>query len=413
MTKVAILGGGFGGLRCALDLLHREDVHVTLIDRNSYHLFTPTLYEVASAAPLKGDNAFHLQLRRSISIPYTQIFASKKIDLIQAEIISVDLQSKHVLLDGGELLDFDYCVFALGSQTADYGISGVYEYAHQFKTVNDALALNQKVHQLFRALKEGILSAPLSFFIIGAGFTGIELAAELATCIRMMSHEAGLDKRAYSIKLFEAAPNVLPMIGDREREVITKRLTELGVSIMTNSVIESVTDDSIHLKTGHSFKGSLVVWTAGVQPNTLLKGIHNLPLTPKGKIVVQSDLSVAGQPSLFALGDLMEFIDPKTQKPVPALAYTAKAQGDVVAANILSSIQKKKSRNYVPRYDSWIAPVGGKFAVAHVGQQSFSGLLGWLIRGVADLRYFSSILPLREAFALTRRDLMLFTKNDG
>lgn len=415
MTKIVILGGGFGGVRCALDLgrYAGDELQIILIDRNSYHLFTPTLYEVASAAPMKGDNAFHLKLRRSISIPYSQIFAGKGVDFVQAEISSVDLVRKHVILDGGEIVDFDYCVLAMGSQASDFGIPGVYEYAYQFKTVNDGLALNQKLNQLFRGVKEGIAPGPVSFLIIGAGFTGIELAAELAMCAKMLSRKLGLDKRSYTLTLFEAAPNILPMIQDKERALIVQRLTELGVSIMANSAIESVQSDSVRLKNGQVVKGSAVVWTAGVQPSALLKGIHGLTLTPKGKVPVGPGLNVIASPHVFALGDVIEFIDPKTQKPIPGLAYTAQAQGRVVARNLISAIRGDELAPYSAKYEQWIAPVGAKYAVAHLSTSvTWKGFFGWAARGFADIRYFMSILPFREAFDLFRKDLMLFSKND-
>lgn len=436
MTRVVILGGGFGGVRCALDLARYagKDLEVTLIDRNSYHLFTPALYEVASAAPIKGDNAFHLKLRRSITIPYSQIFAGKKVNIIQAEIASVDLFSKHVVLDGGlnpsgrpniplgnvlgERIAFDYCVLALGSQSSDFGISGVREYAYQFKTIDDAIALNQKMFELFREatgdrqdLSEQVL--PVRFLIIGAGFTGIELAAELASCARMVSRKLGLDKRAYSLTLFEAAPNILPMVQDAERWKITERLTKLGVAIASDSAIESVLADSIRLKTGQVVKGSVVVWTAGVQPSVVLKSIHGLALTPKNKVVVDNTLNVLDRPDIFAVGDAIEFIDSATQKPVPGLAYTAKAQGDLTAKNIIRRMEGRPLKMYQPQYESWVAPVGAKYAVAHISRgATISGIWGWLVRGLVDLRYFLSILPFRQALGLFRRDLMLFSKND-
>src|SRR3989344_1086669 len=143
MKKILILGGGFGGIRCALDCAKKFNgqVTVTVIDRNAHHTFTSALYEVASAYQ-PTDDPFALELRRAVSISYKDIFEGKNIDFIQAEITSVDLISSHVVLDGGTQLDFDYAVFALGGQTADFGISGVYEYAYQFKTTNDAVALH-------------------------------------------------------------------------------------------------------------------------------------------------------------------------------------------------------------------------------------------------------------------------------
>jgi NADH dehydrogenase len=181
---------------------------------------------------------------------------------------------------------------------------------------------------------------------------------------------------------------------------------------MANSTIESVTADSVHLKNGKVIQGSAVIWTAGVQPSTLLKSIHGLPLTSRGKVPVDASLSVRGMQDIFAIGDIIEFIDPETEKPIPGLAYTAQAQGHIVAQNIIAEARGSKLHPYNPSYSTWIAPVGGKYAVAYLAGGSVSGLLGWLVRGFVDFRYFASILPFKEAFKLFRKDLMLFSRND-
>ncbi len=127
MTKILILGGGFGGVRCALDLdkKFKGQIEITLVDRNSYHLFLPSLYEVASAyganPPIGGD-PFAVKMRKTICIPYGNIFAGKNIDFIQAEISTVDLKTRNIRTKGGEILFYDYLEIALGSQTADFGI---------------------------------------------------------------------------------------------------------------------------------------------------------------------------------------------------------------------------------------------------------------------------------------------------
>src|SRR3989344_1451476 len=128
MIKILILGGGFGGVRCALDLEKKikDRIQITLIDRNSYHLFLPSLYEVASTYEAPKD-PFAVKMRETICIPYGEIFAGKNISFIQAEISAVDLKEKSVKTKGGKILPYDYLVIALGGQTADFGLSGVRE----------------------------------------------------------------------------------------------------------------------------------------------------------------------------------------------------------------------------------------------------------------------------------------------
>ncbi len=414
MIRIVILGGGFGGIRCALDCASRfkDEASVTLIDRSSYHSFTPALYEIASAYQPTED-PFALKLRRAVAIPYKDIFEKAKINFIQAEVASVDLTASHAVLDGGSSIDFDYAVFALGSQMADFGIPGVNEYSYQFKTTDDAVALHSKLENLFQEAVKGKVNLPIKFLIIGAGFTGIELAAELMTCARKMATHYGLNNRSFSAVLFEAGPTILPMVKEKDRKKIMKRLTDVGVVVMTSSVIENVLTDSVKLKSGHTVTGSAVVWTAGVRPNKLAQSITGLSVTDKGRIVVDENLKVEKSTNLFAMGDCVEFIDSRTQKPIPGLAYLAQAQGGIVARNLYRLINKKKLDKYYPSYDYWVAPVGGKFAVAHLsGLGTYSGVAGWLIRAFIDLKYFLSILPFPKAFKLFGKDLILFSKND-
>ena len=152
MVKILILGGGFGGIRCALDLERRlsiglanNEIEITLLDKNGHHLFVPALYEVASAYNLEKD-PFAVKIKKTICIPYADIFERKKINYIQAEIAGVDLENKKIITRGGNELAYDYLVFALGSQTTNFGIPGVAEYAYQFKGLDDALMINEKIN---------------------------------------------------------------------------------------------------------------------------------------------------------------------------------------------------------------------------------------------------------------------------
>jgi len=414
MIRIVILGGGFGGIRCALDCAKKfqGDAKITVIDQNAYHSFPPALYEIASAYQ-PGDDPFALEMRRAVTISYGDIFEGKHIDFIQAEIVSVDLIASHVVLGGGSQFDFDYAVFSLGGETADFNIPGVYEYAYQFKTVNDAIALHSKLQTSFKDASQGLVALPMKFLIIGAGFTGIELAAELMSCGQKLCRYHGFNHRSFSSVLFETGSMILPMIKNSERKKIVDRLTSLGVVIMADSTVESVSHDSVKLKTGETVSGTAVIWTAGVQPNKLLRTIHGLPVTDKGKVVTDNNLRVKNYDNLFAIGDCVEFIDPKTQKSILGLAYHAIGQGKIVASNILAVTRNRPLTSFKPRTNSWVVPVGGKFALVQINSSLWvSGFIGWLIRLWIDARYFFSILPFKKALSLFKKELILFVKND-
>lgn len=418
MKKILILGGGFGGVRCALDLdkKFKGQVQITLVDKNSYHLFLPSLYEVASIYeknPLSSEDPFAVKIRKTVCIPYGEIFSGKNINFIQAEVSDVDLKTKNVRTKGGEVLEYDYLVIALGSQTADFGIPGVREYAYQFKGIDDAVAINVKLGKLVKKMASGEKMDSLKILVGGAGFSGIEFAAEISGCIKKMCLINKVKTRNAVMTLIEAGPKILPMVSDRERVIISKHLTKLGVVLMEDSPIVEIGDGFVRLKNGQLLEGDMVVWTAGIKANEFLKSIDSLPLTDNGKVVVDENLRVQGLERVFAVGDNQEFIDPKTQKPVPALAYTAIDQGKIVAKNIYNLINGKKLRPYRPSYSVWIAPVGGKFALANLwGVLSIGGFLGWVIRELVDLRYLASILSFGKAITLFRQEITIFTKND-
>ena len=422
MNKILILGGGFGGIRCALDLEKKlthstgsgqeGQVQITLVDRNSYHLFLPSLYEVASVFGAKKD-PFAVKMRKTICIPYGEIFADKNINFIQADISVVDLKAKSVRTKGDEVLFYDYLVIALGSQTADFGILGVREYAYQFKSIDDVVAINVKIEKLVKKMASGEKMDSLKILVGGAGFTGIEFAAEISCCVKKMCQGHNVKAKHTIITLIEAGSKILPMVSDGERKIISKRLTELGVVLMENSPIEEVGDDFVKLKNGQMLEGDMIVWTAGIKANEFLKSIVGLPVTDKGKIVIDENLQIQEWENIFAVGDNQEFIDPKTQKPVPALAYTAVDQGKIVAKNIYNLLNGKNLKPYHPYYGVWIAPVGGKFALVHLwGGWNVAGFMGWLARELVDLRYLVSILSFRKAITLFWQGITMFTKND-
>ena len=419
MVRILILGGGFGGIRCALDLekklvKSRVEFEITLIDRKGYHLFNASIYEIASAYGIKRD-LFAIELKKTVCIPYADIFEGKKINFIDAEITDVNLVTKKVTTKGGHNLDYDYLVFGIGGETTDFNIPGIREYAHKFKTLEDALFINQKLDELSVQFTEGNRTEPFSFLICGGGFTGIELAAELGCCTKVIKEKCRLRGRCSNITLFEAGQKILSMVTEKERNIIKKRLTKLGIIIMENSPIEEVGTNFIKLKNGYKLEGDLIIWTAGIKPNRFLSQIVSLSISPSGRIAVDDKLRMTGFENIFAIGDNIEFIDSKTQRSVPAMAYVAVDQGKIAAGNIFELIEKKlpKLKQYKPFYSIWIVSAGGKYAVAHlINGLTVKGFWGWLIKEIVDIRYFMSILPIHKAFKLYWEEFTIFVKND-
>lgn len=457
MTKILILGGGFGGVRVALDLSKkfkgRKDVQITLLDKADSQTFTPALYEIASIYGVDHQHPFHGKLRGAICIPYREIFAGKKVELVQAEVTHIDLEQKHIVTSAGNTLGFDYLVIALGATMSTFGVKGAEEYAYKFKTIEDGLMVNDKVEQLYREASRSERQLPINIIIAGAGFNGVELAAELSNCTVHAAHKHKIAQRhCTSINLLEAGPTILPMILEKNRHIIESRLKKLRINIMVNSAVEEVGPDFVRLKPGSRssdssettkeiselslpgkdggiIKGDLIVWSGGVKPLELFKKVPGLELDERGRIIVDGFMRAKNHDNIFAVGDNIIFYDPKTQKPILQMAYLAIEQGTIAARNIMLAIERyggtmpegknekrvegEDLKKYKPSYPFWIAPVGGKYAVAHLGRWgTHSGFVGYLIKQAADLRYFLSILPFWKGLKMFCEDVRVFSKND-
>lgn len=414
MKKILILGAGFAGVRAALDLEKRlkHSVKITVVDKNPYHLFVPSLYEVASAYGVKAD-PFAVTLRKSICLPLKDIFAGKSIEFIEAAVNSIDTENRHVMTAGGMLLDYDYLVVGLGCIANDFGVPGVMDYAYKFKDIEDGLMLNRKVYELVNEIAGGQRRAPLKIAVVGAGFTGIEVAAELSGWVRNAGKACSMTSRCERITLLEAGPKMLPAVSEKDRKAIMDRLTRLGIVVKESMVVEEVGPDYVKLKNGQKVEADLVIWSAGLRANPVLVNFPSESIGVSKKLKANPDLSVVGLNNVYVIGDAGELLDQKTGKPVPALAYVAIDQGTVVAKNIYNKLHGKKVSSYKPEYSTWIAPVGGKWALANLGGKlRIKGFFGWVVREVVDLRYLLSILPFGKAISTFWQGTTLFIKND-
>src|SRR3989344_5487605 len=229
MTNILILGAGFGGINAALKLEEKlknnPDIKITLIDRNNFHLFTPSLYEVATVYDLI-ENSFNQYLRGSVAVPIGEILKNKKINFIQSEIKEIKLKEKYILTGGGARLGFDYLVIALGGETEFYEIPGVRDYAFNFKSADDAIGIYKKIREIYRNYQKEKNNKTIKIAVIGGGFTGVELAAELGCCISNIIKNHKLSKSCTSIELFEAGPTILPAINEKARKIIEKKIEE-------------------------------------------------------------------------------------------------------------------------------------------------------------------------------------------
>lgn len=427
MTNIVILGGGFGGVRAALDLDKKlgqsKDIRIILIDKENAQTFYPALYELASIVGVNHEHPYHSKLKGMIGIPYSKILKKTRVELIQGQIDRIDLEGKQVATDSGMIINFDYLIIALGTTVSTFGVPGAEEYAFKFKSIEDGLMLSDKLEQFFNAVGKDGTGLPVKILVGGAGFTGVELASELASYSMHVARRYKLSQNGFvKITLLEAAPTMLPAVSNKERVKIKNRLNQLGITVMENSPIEEVMLNSVKLKNGSLLIGDIIIWSAGTKPLELFKETKDLELDDRGRIIVNEYLQAKNCNSVFAIGDNIIFIDPKNNKPVPQMAYIAIEQGSIAAENIVRIIEKQipgkeiphvmNLKSYKPYSDLWIAPVGAKYALFHIGRWGIGGFAGYVLREMVDLRYFINTLPLTKALKIFFENIRVFSRND-
>jgi NADH dehydrogenase len=368
---VVIAGAGFGGLTCARALRH-VPVDVLLVDRNNYHLFTPLLYQVASALLDPGEIARPVrELIRPIS----------NAEFRQAEVTGADLDQRILLTDRGPI-PYDYLVLATGSQSDYFGNASLARHAYGLKDLGEGLALRNRILSQFEASRWVTdvekRRTMLTFAVVGAGPTGVELAGALSELIRLVLRKdyRDLDLGEVRVLLLEAAGTPLGTFIPILRQAAQRSLEKKHVEVMLGAKVEAVTDDSIQLAGGKEIAAGTIVWTAGVRASDLGQAL-GLALGRQARVKVEPTLQLTGHPVVFVIGDLAGATDGGTQ--LPMLIPVAMQEGRHVAATIAELVGNGGAHAFRYKDPGIMATIGRNSAVAELGAVHLSGFLGWMM----------------------------------
>lgn len=410
MTKrrVVVVGGGFAGVQSTLDLSqHKYDLEITLIDKDGYHSYSSDYYTLISSVVLEkkhiSPEPFRL-LFSSVSIPLAEIFAGKEnIELIVDEVTNVETDGRQVVTASGKKVTYDWLILALGSVTNFYNIPGLRQRAFELKTTADALNIRNTIDEIFsrKAKHETI-----SIVIGGGGFTGCEVAGELAAYRDYLARIHGHPVGNVSIEIIEAAQTLLPGVDSWAQKKARRRLHRLGVKMVFSDPIIDVTDRTVNVKSGKTFLYDILMWTAGVRAHPLTEKIFGLELGKAGCIDVNKYLQVSMSPDIFAIGDVA-FCRGFDEKPLPMTAQTAISQGHYVAYSIKRMLHHRKVFPYHPRRSKFIIPLGSQYALADLGWFKLEGFSAWVLKRLVALKYFLSILSIPKALKLWLRSVRL------
>lgn len=371
---VIILGGGYAGVSAGKVLSRLCDV--TLIDRHNFHLYFPSLYELATEEVT----------RQTVIIPLRQIF-SDTVNLIKDEVTSIDKSQKKVILKSGDSHSYDYLVLALGSVSNDFGIPGVAEHAFTFREFRETLLLRGNIRTIFHMAKEKS-KKEISLVMCGGGFSGVELAAELRYHLEKMRHEYHCEK--VNLTILEASPQILPGMPPKIVEETVKRLAKLNITLCLGDPVAEVLPDGVRLKSGKWYPSDLTIWTAGTKPNPIPSNM-GLALDPKHRPVVNEHLQVLNYPEIYAAGDIAGYTDPATGRPIPPQAYQAEKMGQIVGDNILRAIRQMPLTEFRPVRNNFIIPVGHNDAVALLYGQVITGFFPAILTHFIEFNYLSKL----------------------
>ena len=367
---VVIVGAGFGGVKAAT-LLAKENVQVTIVDRQNFHLFQPLLYQLSTSV-LSTDEIAH---------PIRSFFRkTPNVDLFMAKAEGVDPERKVLLTNHGEV-SYDYLVLAAGATTNFFGMKGVQEHAYAMKTLQEALHIRNHVLHMFeraniRQDNEEERRRMLTFICVGGGPTGIEEAGALAELVGIMKkeyHNINFDE--VSIKLIEATDKVLPMMPPDLREETVRVLRRKGVDVMLNTQVADCDADSLTLKDGTVIPTHTVIWAAGVKAVPFLANM-GAEVDRAGRVVVEKTLQVPNHPEVFAIGDNAHFM--QDGRPLATVAPVATQQAAVCAANIRKLLRgDQKLTEFVYHDVGSMATIGRGDAVMCKGSFKMKGFFAW------------------------------------
>lgn len=376
---VVILGGGFAGLEAARALAGAP-VEVTVVDRRNHHLFQPLLYQVATAALNPGDIAYPI---RSV------LRDQRNARTLLAEATHIDLDARVIELHDGKL-QYDYLIVATGATHSYYGNDAWSAVAPGLKTVEDALDMRRRILLAFedaeRTDDDEVRRALLTFVVVGAGPTGVELAGALIEIGRhtLARDFRRFDPRALRVVLVEGGDRLLNAMPASLSAAAEQQLRDLGVEMRKNAKVVDIDENGVTFADGTRLESRTVLWAAGVQASPL-GGCLKTPTDRAGRVRVEADLSLPGHPEVFVAGDLMHAA--AGEGTVPGVAPAAIQSGRYAAATIRARIEGRANTPFVYRDKGSLATIGRAAAVGSLGKFEFVGFVAWWLWWIVHIAY--------------------------
>ncbi len=381
-TKVVVVGGGFGGVKTALNLMNKPGFDVQLISDNTHFQYHGALYRSAVGhSPME------------VVIPLKEIFKdANNVELVLDSASVIDAQKNRIASATGNIYSYDKAVFALGSTVNSFNIPGMQDHTVTMHDIPSTIKLRKELIELFKKRQK----QAVRIAIIGAGASGVELAGEIPYFAQLIAKKYRLPKPKLKVILIDASDRILPMLSPQASEKTKKRLQSLGVEIHLNIGVESCSAGLLCMTAGN-LQADLVVWTAGSKPvDFYAQNPSVFPLGRGGRVVVNESMNVAPYDNLYVLGD-------NADTPYSGMAQTALHDAKFITHNLLRQKKGAKEARYYVHRPLYVVTAGPKWAVTQQGASVRSGYRAWLTRRQADLEIFKNFTPYEQAIKTWRQ----------
>ncbi|MFZ5967818.1 MAG: FAD-dependent oxidoreductase [Bacillota bacterium] len=384
--KIVILGAGYAGVHAA-KLLHKkyhkaDNIEITLIDKNSFHTLMTDLHEIAGARVET----------ETVKISLRKIFAGKKVEIVIDEIKDIDFKAQ-TLSSENHTYSYDYLILGTGAEPTFFGTKGAQENAFTIWSLDDAVKIREHVETMFEkaSMVKDTAKAKelLTFTVVGAGFTGVEVIGELAEWKYKLCEEYGIRNKEVKLIIVEAMPMILPILDKDLQDKAERYMKELGIEIITNTPITEVGKTFFVLKDGTSIPCHTLIWTAGVQGSSFAAGL-GLTMGKRNRVQTNEYLQSIDYGNVYVVGD-NGYFEEEEGKGYPQIVEAALQTAETAVHNIEAAMQNASMKPFKSNFHGFMVSIGSRYAVANVTGMKLSGFFAMAVKHLVNLHYLFEV----------------------
>lgn len=413
MTRIVVIGAGYAGVLATKKLEKKlrkkklaNETEITLIDKHPYHTMLTELHEVAACRV--GEESVKMNL--------DQIFAGRKVNVVLDTVTKVDFAGNRVEGKNGQY-EYDYLVVAAGSKPTYFGVEGAKEYSYTLWSYDDAVKLRDRIHNCFRMAADETDAAKrkelLSFYVVGAGFTGVEMVGELAEYTPILCKRFNIKQEEVTIVDVDGLSRPVPILPEKLSNKVDRRLKKMGVDVVMSTSVVGVGANFIKLKKGEEITehvAGTVIWTAGIESSDITSEIaKEVTSGGRGRLQVDENLRCVDHENVYVIGDNMLYTAPGEERPVPQMVENAEHSAATVAKNIVATITKSDELEaYNPKFHGVMVCVGGRYGVARGGmakhQINFASFFAMFAKHFINIIYFIQVMGWTKVFSYLKHE---------